>query len=71
MIILKTLKKHFAHFEKIFIIFIDIEIYIKLIKVFINYLFIKLLNQYIAFIKLITFKKKIRVIIMLIFLYFL
>ena len=71
MIISKTLKEYLAHFEKVFITFVNVEICIKLVKVFIDYLFIELLNEHVNFMKLIIFKNKIRVIIMFIFLYFL
>ena len=38
------------------------SIYIKFIKIFIDYLFIKLLNKYVNFINLITFKEKVYII---------
>ena len=62
MVVLITLKEYILYLNKIFNILINIEIYIKSIKVFISYLFIKLLRKYIDSIRLITSKEKIYII---------
>ena len=69
MIFSATLKNHIRYLWAVFKLFIKYNIVINSKKTFIDYLFVKLLNQKINSLDLFTNKEKLKIIISLQFLY--
>ncbi len=68
IIYFKTLKKHLHYLSAIFSLFVKRDIFIKLSKVFLEYLTVQLLRQKISSLRLATDKEKLKAIVCLTFL---
>jgi len=69
VIYFKILKKHLHHLSAIFSLFVKRDIFIKLSKVFLEYLTVQLLRQKISSLRLTTDKEKLKTIVCLMFLH--
>ena len=68
VIFLKIKKKHLTHFRNVFVVLIKSNIVINLLKIFIDYFFVTLLEQRIILLKLFIDQQKLKTIVNLNFL---